>query len=63
MIWKHSKNDDWIISSENNVTRCTGHEMISSSDGLFWWSATVKSWIPFAIHYIQLFDNSKNTMD
>ena len=35
MIWKHSKNDDWIISSENNVTWCTGHETISSSDGLF----------------------------
>ena len=53
MIWKHSKNDDWIISSEKNVTRCTGHETISSSDGLFWRSATLKSWIRFAIHCIQ----------
>ena len=35
IIWRHSKNDNSIIYSENYVTRCTGHEMISYSDGLF----------------------------
>ena len=32
------------------------------SDGLFWRSATVKSWIPSAIHCIQLFKYLRNTM-
>ena len=38
------------------------HETISSSDGFFWQSATVKSWIPSAIHCIELFDYSRNNM-
>ena len=38
-------------------------ETISSSDGFFWRSATVKSWIPSAIHCIELFNYySRNTM-
>ena len=45
-----------------NVTRCTGHETISSSDGLFWRSAFVKSWILSAVHSIQLLNYSRNTM-
>ena len=45
-----------------NVTRCTGYKTISSSDGLFWRSAFVKSWIPSAVHCIQLLDYSRNTM-
>ena len=36
--------------------------MISSSDGLFWRSAFVKSWILSAVHSIQLLDYSRNTM-
>ena len=62
MIWRHSENDNSIISSENYVTRCTGHETISYSDGLFRHSASVKSWIRSAIHCIQLLDYSRNTM-
>jgi len=44
MIWKHSKNDNSIISLEKG-TWCIVYETISSSDGLFWRSASVKSWI------------------
>ena len=45
-----------------NVTRCTGHKMISSSNGLFWRSAFVKSWILSTVHSIQRLDYSRNTM-
>ena len=45
-----------------NVTRCTGHETISPSDGLFWRSAFVKSWTLSAVHSIQLLDYSRNIM-
>ena len=43
------------------MTRCTGHETIGSSNGLFWRSASVKSWIWSAIHCFQLLDYSRNT--
>ena len=60
MIWKHSKTTlDHLF---RNVTRCSGRETISSSKGPFWRSAPIKSWIPTAIHYIQLLDYSMNTM-
>ena len=63
MIWLHSKEYDLIISSENMSLDIPAiHETISSSDGFFWQSATVKSWILSAIHCIQLFDYSRNTM-
>ena len=42
-----------------NVTWCTGHKTTSSSDGLFWRSSNVKSWILSAIHCTRLL---KNTM-
>ena len=45
-----------------NVAQCAGHETISSSDGLFWQSAFVKSWILSAVNSIQLLDYSRNTM-
>ena len=35
--------------------------IISSSNGFFWWSVAIKSWIPCAIHCIQLFLYSCHT--
>jgi len=60
MIWKHSKNDDLIISSKMSLDAQAMKWSVLSMDS--WWSATVKSWIQSAIHCIQLFDDSKNTM-
>ena len=62
MIWKHSKNDNSIISLEMRLD-APGHETISSSNGLFWQSAFVKSWIRSTIHCIQLLNYSRNIVD
>ena len=59
---KNSVKTSWFGNTLNttldhlfrNVTRCTGHKTISPSDGLFWWSASLKSWIPATIHCIEL---------
>ena len=69
-LWKNSVNTSWFGNTLKttldhlfrNVTQCTSHKTISSSDGLFWRSAFVKSWILSTVHSIQLLDYSRNTM-
>ena len=55
------KKVDATIFSEFSLNTRMIHQMISSSDRFFWWSVTVNSWIPSAIHCIQSFHYSRNT--
>ena len=63
MFWIHFKKVDTIILSENSLTEQAIHGtiIISSSNRFFWWSVTVKSWIPSTIHCIQPSHYTRNT--
>ena len=61
MFWIHFKKVGAIISSEISLNARVIHKTISSSNGFFWWSVTVKAWIPSAIHCIQPFHYCRNT--
>ena len=50
MFWIHFKNVDTIIFSEISLNAQMIHETISSSNGFFWCSVTVKAWILSAIY-------------
>ena len=48
MIWKHSKNDDLIISSEMSLDALTMKRSVLPMDS--WRSATVKSFVCYPLH-------------
>ena len=52
IVIPHFRNDALIISSGISLHAPAIHERISSSDGFFWRTPVVNSWIPSAIHLL-----------
>jgi len=61
IFWIQFKKVDTIIFSEISLNAQMIHETISSSNGFFWCSVTVKAWILSAIYCIQPFHYSRKT--